>query len=88
MKITKDDYDELLLEFQRVMLRNNIPRYVDNLRADPRVQDINKRLRWDMFWAIPKEVRDPLMDRIYTYANDTHLDTALKRASKESGVWA
>lgn len=36
------------------------------------------RMRWDFLWAVPQEVRTPIVDRIYTYGNDTHINTALK----------
>lgn len=40
------------------------------------------RYRWDCVWAVPREARTPLFDRIYAYADDTHIDTALKRIIK------
>jgi len=43
-------------------------------------RDIEKRLRWDFFWAIPRETRQAMMDNFYTYLDDTHIDTALRRA--------
>ena len=42
------------------------------------VQDLNKRYRWDCMWAIEREIRVPLIDEIYKYADDNHLDTALR----------
>ncbi len=43
-----------------------------------KAKDVDKRLRWDLLWAIPRDVRTPLLDEIYQYANDTNIDTALR----------
>lgn len=41
------------------------------------VKDLDKRYRWDLFYA--GTAGDwSLVTAIYTYANDTHLDTALR----------
>jgi hypothetical protein len=36
------------------------------------------RYRWDLLYAIPRDVRQPIMDALYQYCDDTHIDTALK----------
>jgi hypothetical protein len=47
-----------------------------------KAKDIYKRLRWDIFWMCPQQERTELMDEIYTYANDEHVDTCLKKICK------
>lgn len=44
------------------------------------VKDFNMRYRWDCFWAVPNDVRWPLINHWYDVEklNDTHIDTALK----------
>lgn len=37
-----------------------------------------QRFRWDMLWAVPSRVREPLMRELYAYLNDEHIDTALR----------
>lgn len=43
------------------------------------VHDINKRFRWDILWAIPRDVRQPFFDRAKELGgNDNHIDSLLK----------
>lgn len=45
--------------------------------------DLNQRVRWDLFWSIPQAQRNPIADSIYRDGgNDSHIDTALRRAFK------
>ncbi len=53
------------------------------LVAEGKAKDVDKRLRWDAFWAIPSIVRTPLVDAIYKYADDTHMDTAARAIMRE-----
>ena len=51
------------------------------VRLDPRVKDFDKRVRWDVIYrAVPSAW---ICDNIYAYADDSHLDTALKRIMAE-----
>lgn len=51
--------------------------HMGTLKADNRVKDLEKRLRWDwLYAAVPSRW---VCDNIYPYADDTHLDTALRR---------
>lgn len=43
-----------------------------------RVRDANRRYRWDLFWLTPFQWRDAFLTEVYTYCDDTHLDTALR----------
>lgn len=36
------------------------------------------RYRWDLLFRVPYHARFPLIDAMYQYANDTHIDTALR----------
>lgn len=40
-------------------------------------KDVDERYRWDLLYAIPWYTRW-VCDNIYPYANDTHIDTALR----------
>lgn len=44
------------------------------------------RKRWDLFWAIRATERTSLMDEIYEYANDSHIDTALRAAIRRETI--
>jgi hypothetical protein len=41
-------------------------------------KDRAKRHRWDALYAVLAEERTPIIDDIYRYANDEHIDTALR----------
>ncbi len=61
-----------------------VPDHIAYLRTDPRVKDINMRLRWDM--AHYAKLTPWFVDHVYKYANDDHIDTALRTAMTELGV--
>ena len=42
----------------------------------------SERYRWNCLWNIPNEERQPLMQNLYSYLNDNHIDTALRRIFK------
>lgn len=44
------------------------------------------RFLFDLFYCIPFEIRDPLMKSVYKYADDSHLETALRKIAKGLGV--
>lgn len=44
--------------------------------ADPRVKDLAKRVRWDLFHAT--NLTGWTCETLYHYLNDTHIDTALR----------
>jgi hypothetical protein len=77
MKITPDHYGTLHTAITRVRAAKLIPErnyYVlQNLTA--------KRWRWDLLWLAKREgyLPDRFIDTIYSYANDDHIDTALRR---------
>ena len=41
--------------------------------------DPDERFRWNLFWLIDPDFRDELLHDIYRYANDSHIDTALRQ---------
>ena len=51
----------------------------DALRSSDAPVDPDRRFRWDLWWAVPADVRYPIMDDVYNVGNDTHLDTVLRR---------
>ncbi len=49
------------------------------------VKDIDKRFRWDLFWAAKNTSpgMGDFIDVLYAYVDDTHIDTALKKKVKD-----
>lgn len=44
-----------------------------------RVDDLNKRYRWDLWWSTPWDVRDQIIAAFGDYPKDDYIDTALRR---------
>lgn len=58
-----------------------------SLYNDQRIKDLNKRVRWDCFWIAARTNREELDKlELYSYLNDDHIDTALKKIMKEIGI--
>ena len=50
-------------------------------------KDPEKRFRWDLFYCARRSGTEKFMiEDIYKYANDTHLDTALRAIVRELGL--
>jgi hypothetical protein len=79
MKITPAHYAHMKQAMSAVADR--IPAIRDAIAADPRVRDADKRLRWDLF--NDAGLTRWLCDNVYSYANDDHVDTALRAIMKE-----
>lgn len=45
--------------------------------------DWKKRFRWDTLFSIPYSERCAWFDEVYKYADDTHIDTALRKIMKD-----
>ncbi len=87
MKCTNDDYQILLTHFQainKVIFKDHVQFVIDSGKA----KDLNKRLRWDCLYSnnISRRMDYFVCDHLYTYMDDTHLDTALKQCMKDSGL--
>jgi len=85
MKMKFEHYEALKILFKAVAPIHNygITKLTDvymrghadgSIKAD----DINKRLRWDLFHCISDTTRIWMLDDFYEYLNDVHIDTALK----------
>lgn len=89
MKITPEHFDRLRAVIHEGMTR--IPALALYEARDPSVprialaKDPAKRYRWDALYAAPLTARQPLIDAIYEYADDSHIDTALKKIVAEMG---
>lgn len=79
MKMLPEDFVELKKEIDEVL--KNRP----TMREDYKKEGLSAmRFRWDCVYLIPKAVRTPWFDRIYTYLNDEHVDTALRQIVEKS----
>lgn len=79
MKMQSEHYQHILEAVKP--LAGLIKAHREVLKSDPRVKDLEMRLRWDLFWAA--KLSQFASDTLYTYLNDAHIDTALKKIMTE-----
>lgn len=69
MKMTTEDYEELKLAIIDTLNQN------PNMRAEYVKRGLSSmRYRWDVLWLSGVKIT-----KYYTYLNDDHIDTALRR---------
>lgn len=85
MKMTPEHYRRLEEMLDAVATSYLIGHLRAIAESDHRTKDVGKRLRWDLLWSTPSEVRRPWFDEVYTYCDDTHIDTALRQYMKDRG---
>lgn len=80
MKIRPEHYEVIRLAIQRITpdMRAHM---AATATADPRVKDLAKRIRWDLLWFTG--LTKWLCDTVYPYADDSHVDAALRAIVKE-----
>lgn len=80
MKIKKEHYDYMFKCINEN--KDKLPYIKENAVANPKVKDIDKYIRWA---AISYFVGSKwICDNLYSYLNDTHIDTALRQIMKET----
>ncbi len=82
MKIKPEHYEHMKQEIEP--LAKLIPEHRAYLVNEGKAKDIEKRLRWDLFYAA--KLTRYACDTLYSYMHDDHIDTALKGIMKELGV--
>ena len=88
MKMTPTTYQTLLTlieDFIEVKTPEHINAYCMSIAGDKRINDLETRFVWDIFWAIPQQSRLPFRNRSQEEElNDIHIETALKKAVKNT----
>lgn len=79
MKITPEHYAEMKAKL--LQLKDKITPHREYLVREGRSKDIEKRLRWDLCHAAIGSKW--VCDTLYPYANDDHIDTALRHIMAE-----
>jgi len=79
MKMTQEHYATILNGI--APLACSIPAMRTILAKDPKVKDLEKRLRWDLSYKAG--LNSFICGHLYSYLDDSHIDTALKLAVKE-----
>jgi hypothetical protein len=81
MKMTTIHYNELKSRIALVWtpeVHNAQRLFIIN---EGKAKDVEKRLRWD--WSYYAETSHWICDNLYSYLDDSHLDTALKQIVHE-----
>jgi len=83
MKIKPEHYEQIKQVFAQN--KDEITNYrTALLELEKRPKDLEKRLRWDALNVLLGS--HWICHNIYPYANDDHLDSALKKAIKELAI--
>jgi hypothetical protein len=80
MKMLPQHYAQLKNEIE-CLPRDRCLELRQGLQKVSGIQDFNKRFRWDLLWQTRQSKW--ICDVLYSYLNDTHIDTALKQIMKE-----
>lgn len=88
MKIKPEHYNHMLAAIRTLTESKPevVKAHVDSIRSgsDPRVKDAEKRIRWDLSHA--SGLTPYICANIYQYANDNHVDTALRSIVRELAI--
>ena len=80
MKIKPEHYNHMKQEIDKLD-KEQCKQHKENLKLDDRVKDLDMRFRFDCLYAA--KLGPFVCENIYSYANDNHVDTALKFIVKE-----
>ena len=78
MKIKNEHYNTLKNAI--APLKEHFEKHREAIIAEGKAKDIEMRLRWDAFYAAKY---GGILSELYSYLNDDHIDTALKKIMLE-----
>lgn len=79
MKMKPEHYNHIKEHMAKIA--DKIPAHKERIKDDPRIKDLDMRIRWDWLWGTG--LSSWMSTNLYPYLNDTHIDTALKSIVKE-----
>lgn len=87
MKIRPEHYNHMGKEISRVCNTHSveISEHISEVKMSGEYKDLKKRIRWDMLYAA--NLSDFISTEIYSYANDDHVDTVLRRIMKDKDFY-
>ncbi len=77
MKISKSHYSTMQDAISKIWTQEKHEAHRQFVVNENKAQDVEKRLRWD--WLHYSGLTPFICQNIYDYADDTHIDTALRR---------
>lgn len=81
MKITGEHYAHMKAAIAEVCQRINPVDYRAQIITEGKAKDPDKRVRWD--YAYAAKLSRFFCDHVYSYADDSHIDTALRAIMKD-----
>lgn len=81
MKIQPQHYDHMKAEIAKVWRKDKHDDHIKFVVNEGKSKDIDKRVRWD--WSYYANLSPWISANVYTYADDTHVDTALRKIIQE-----
>lgn len=81
MKITTEHLDHMREEIAKVWTPEKHAAHREFIVNEGRSRDVEKRLRWD--WSYYAGLSPWICKNIYPYANDSHIDTALRQIMRD-----
>ena len=89
MKITTEHYEQMKTAIASLD-REAVNKHAEAVLSEGKFKDYGKRMRWDLLHASKLSSRSAdnfnfVCDVLYKYANDEHIDTALKNIVRELG---
>ena len=81
MKIKADHYEHMKQAIAAVWTKEKHEAHRTFIINEGKAKDVEKRLRWD--WSYYAQLTAYLCDHVYPYADDNHVDTALRAIIKE-----
>ena len=81
MKITPAHYQHMQAAIAAIATPAKIAAHRQFIVNEGKAQDVEKRLRWDLSYY--SGLTPFIFENVYSYANDDHVDTALRSIMKE-----
>jgi len=87
MKFTNEDYQELKTRVNKIT-QDSLNLHIEDVKKEGKFKNLETRITWDIYWAcgIDKHYLIPKYTLLNHPYNDSHIETATKRAIKEVGL--
>lgn len=81
MKIKPEHYEYMRAAIRKIATPEKIRMHRAVIVGEGKAQDVEKRLRWDL--SYDAGLTPWICENIYSYADDDHIDTALRSIMRE-----
>ena len=81
MRMTQEHYNYVKSAISLIWTQEKHDAQRRFIASDGKAKDIEKRLRWD--WSYQAKISPWVCTNLYTYLDDTHIDTALRSVMED-----